>query len=75
MVGFITSIIYFFYFIIFRVAKVVAPKKAALKVAEGELAEAMGVKYFEFSFFKKKKKKKKKTVKKLLLYHFPGFIF
>ena len=52
MVGFITSIIYFFYFIIFRVAKVVAPKKAALKVAEGELAEAMGVKYFEFSFFK-----------------------
>ena len=49
MVGFITSIIYFFYFIIFRVAKVVAPKKAALKVAEGELAEAMGVRYFKFS--------------------------
>jgi len=27
----------------YRVAKIVAPKKAALKVAEGELAEAMGV--------------------------------
>ena len=32
-------------FVFFRVAKVVAPKKAALKVAEGELAEAMGVRW------------------------------